>query len=345
MPRFIDHLLAEKTWHVNSLGLPGPVFANGEELAKRVARTRLVLQESNVILIDNVAEYYYSHHVDAYRGPAGPEQFPQLAPPFPTAFYEYTLLPWMYDTLFIEARIGKPRTLNQIGVLVIALDISGIHVDASQDGPLFSVFSERKSGLPPKWCLCMELFPGNRADRLAWCPALQLSFTVDAHGALASEPRCSIWAIDDRLAEDPAIEPSRLWALMALAYPAFLATSFLHCRNVSTEEHVPPAKLDKAYRRRHGLPLVRYKTLTIEPMKRILRKEGRVEVNGLTKALHICRGHFKDYRASAGLFGKHKGLFWWDMHARGALDQGAVMKDYAIKLPKSQAVNPLEARP
>jgi len=27
---------------------------------------------------------------------------------------------------------------------------------------------------------------------------------------------------------------------MPLAYPALLATSFLHCRNVSTEEHVPP---------------------------------------------------------------------------------------------------------
>jgi hypothetical protein len=31
------------------------------------------------------------------------------------------------------------------------------------------------------------------------------------------------------------------------------------------------------------------------------------------------------------------------MHARGALDQGAVVKDYVIKLPNSQAVDPLEA--
>ncbi|MCZ2154732.1 MAG: hypothetical protein LC114_12665 [Bryobacterales bacterium] len=310
MPRFIDHLLAEKTWHVNSMGLPGWMFAGGEEIVKRVAKTRHVLNESNVVLIDNVAEYYFSHHVDANRGPDGPEQFPQLAPPFPMTFYEYTLVPWMYDRLFIEAANGKPRALNQVGVLVIALEIGDIHVNASQDGPLLSVLNEHKNGLPPKWCVCIELFAGNRADRLAWCPALRLGLTVDAHGALASDPRCNIWAIDDRITDDPAIEQSRLWALMALAYPALLATSFLHCRNVSTEEHVPPAKLNKAYRRRHGLPLVRYKTLTIEPMKRILRKEGQVDVNGLPKALHICRGHFKDYRASAGLFGKHKGLFW-----------------------------------
>jgi hypothetical protein len=255
MPRFIDHLLAEKTGHVNWMGLPPWMFAGGGDLVQPVVTTRRVLHESNVVLIDNVAEYYFSHHVNATRGPDGPEQFPRLAPPFPMAFYEYTLLPWMYDTLFIEARIGKPRALNQVGVLVSALETSDIHVDASQHWPLFSVLNEHKSGLPPKWCLGIELFVGDRADRLAWCPALRLGFTVDAEGALASDPRCGIWAIDDRITDDPAIQQSHLWALMAIAYPALLATSFLHCRNVSTEEHVPPAKLNKAYRRRHGLRL------------------------------------------------------------------------------------------
>ena len=194
MPRFIDHLLAEKKWHVNWMGLPPWMFAGGEDLVQRVVTTRRVLHESNVVLIDNVAEYYFSHHVNANRGPDGPEQFPQLAPPFPMAFYEYTLLPWMYDTLFIEARIGKPRALNQVGVLVSALETGDIHVEASQHGPLFSVLHEHKSGLPPKWCLGIELFVGDRADRLAWCPALRLGFTVDADGMLASDPRYGIWA-------------------------------------------------------------------------------------------------------------------------------------------------------
>jgi hypothetical protein len=171
-----------------------------------------------------------------------------------------------------------------------------------------------------------------------------VGLTVDADGALACDPRYGIWALDERITDNSAIEQQHFWTLMPLVYPALLANSFLHCRNVSTEEHVPSAKLNKAYLRRHGLPLVRYKTLTIEPMKRILRKEGQVEANGLSKALYICRGHFKDYRESAGLFGKHKGLFWWDMHARGALDHGVVVKDYAIKLPNSQAVNPLETQ-
>ena len=344
MPRFIDHLLAEKKWHVSGMGLPPWMIAGGEVLVKRVARTRRMLHGSNVVLIDNVAEYYYSHHVDAKRGPDGPEQFPQLAPPFPMAFYEYTLPPWMYDTLFTDAENGAPRALNQVGVLVTAVETSDIHVNASEHSPLSSVLSECKIGLPPKWYLCIELFAGDRTDRIPWSPVLRVGLTVDADGALACDPRYGIWALDDRITDNSAIEQHRFWTLMPLVYPALLANSFLHCRNVSTEEHVPSAKLNKAYLRRHGLPLFRYKTLTIEPMKRILRKEGQVEANGLSKALYICRGHFKDYRESAGLFGKHKGLFWWDMHARGALDHGVVVKDYAIKLPNSQAVNPLETQ-
>ena len=48
--------------------------------------------------------------------------------------------------------------------------------------------------------------------------------------------------------------------------------------------------------------------------------------------LHICRGHFKDYRES-GLFGKVKGIFWWDQYVRGDLENGAVVKDYNVKAP------------
>ncbi len=311
---------------------------------ERVARTRRALNESNVVLIDNVAEYYFSHHIDAKRGPGGPEQFPQLAPPFPMAFYEYMLAPWMYDAMFSDVENGGLRQLNQVGVLVMAVEASNIPSREIYDS-FSSVLGECKHGAPPKWCLCIDLFAGNRGDRIAFGPFLRMGLTVDAYGRPASDPCYGVWAVDDRITDEKAIKEIGAWTLMPLAYPALLAASFLHCRNVSTEEHVPQPKLNKAYRKRHGRPLVRYKTLTIEPMKRILRKEGHVEVNGLSKALHICRGHFKDYRASAGLFGKHKGLFWWDMQARGALDQGAVVKDYAIKLPNSEVVEPSEVRP
>ena len=47
------------------------------------------------------------------------------------------------------------------------------------------------------------------------------------------------------------------------------------------------------------------------------------------KALHICRGHFKDF-SNHGLFGKYRGTYWWPMHTRGSSDNGLVVKDYRV---------------
>jgi len=113
--------------------------------------------------------------------------------------------------------------------------------------------------------------------------------------------------------------------------PFFLSLSFLHCRNVHLVDKVPDPRLSRAYQKRHGQPLVRYKVLEIEPMKRILSTAGRVQQSGLKVALHICRGHFKDYR-ERGLFGKNKGIYWWDHALRGHAEQGVVVKDYKLKV-------------
>ena len=55
---------------------------------------------------------------------------------------------------------------------------------------------------------------------------------------------------------------------------------------------------------------------------------------GAKKALHICRGHFKDFRKSEnGLFGKHKDLYWWESQVRGNAKEGVVFSDYEVKSP------------
>lgn len=116
----------------------------------------------------------------------------------------------------------------------------------------------------------------------------------------------------------------------------YLATSLLHCKNVTAIDAVPTAKeryrMD-GYERTAKQPAAKWKVLTIEPMVRTLRTQGAIERNGLSKALHICRGHFKDFSQGKGLFGKNKGLYWWDQHMRGDEDAGIVIKDYNIKSP------------
>lgn len=118
--------------------------------------------------------------------------------------------------------------------------------------------------------------------------------------------------------------------------PMLLAIAFMNCKNVKLIPHDPSLNVHRHKIKTHHKPRVRYHTLEISPMKEILRKEGDIEHNGLKMALHICRGHFKDYRAH-GLFGRNKGLYWWDSHVRGSLNEGVVIKDYKVNEPANDS--------
>lgn len=112
-----------------------------------------------------------------------------------------------------------------------------------------------------------------------------------------------------------------------------LSVSFMHCKNVVLSPVEPPRKSSLKHERKHGSPLSRYHILEIEPMKTVLKTEGRVEEVGLKRALHIARGHFRTYSEEKPLFGKFAGTVWIAQHARGSRDRGEVAKDYAIKRP------------
>lgn len=116
-----------------------------------------------------------------------------------------------------------------------------------------------------------------------------------------------------------------------------IAITFMHCKNVQLIENKPPEKLQKARIRRKKIPLVTHYTLEISPAKKILSEKGNIEKTGIKQALHICRGHFKDYRDGSGLFGKYKGLYWWESQVRGSKDEGMIIKDYKVNPPKEVA--------
>ena len=113
------------------------------------------------------------------------------------------------------------------------------------------------------------------------------------------------------------------------AYVPMLATSFIHCKNTVLEVINPPDRLNHARSRRGKHPLVSYRVLDVRPGNRILETEGRINEVGLKKALHICRGHFKDY-TEKGLFGKLHGLYWWSPYVRGDIREGIALKDYRV---------------
>lgn len=114
----------------------------------------------------------------------------------------------------------------------------------------------------------------------------------------------------------------------------YLAVSFMHCKNVATRE-VTQAGFDRqVWQKKHKRRLVRYHVLDIDPMRKVLRTEGRIEEVGLKRALHICRGHFATYTEDAPLFGRVTGTFWRPQHVRGSKSAGAVVKDYNVKAPR-----------
>lgn len=125
--------------------------------------------------------------------------------------------------------------------------------------------------------------------------------------------------------------------IMLNATWAGMAVSFMHCKNVKLIENKVPEKLQKARIRRKKLPLVTHYTIEISPVKKILSEKGNIKKTGIKQALHICRGHFKDYRDGQGLFGKYKGLYWWESQVRGNKNEGVVIKDYKVNPPKEVA--------
>jgi hypothetical protein len=172
-------------------------------------------------------------------------------------------------------------------------------------------------------------FPFFEQDRCIVGPFGVTLAKINGDGTLADYPETF------HPLEDPPEETRELFQHFTETWmaTAFLSVSFMHCKNVTIEPVDPPKELNRE-RKKAGLkPFVRYHTINIEPMKKVLRTEGNIEVNGLKKALHIVRGHFSTYSEERPLFGKVAGTFWVPAHTRGEIKQGIVVSDYNVKAP------------
>jgi len=164
-----------------------------------------------------------------------------------------------------------------------------------------------------------------------WC---SVKFVLDRNGVIKifkdNNGRCKFIHIAGRDLVNRVGEKD-LWGvtLSEFIFPCLLAISFCHCKNIIIDKKNIDEKLIRIRRKKNKIHILKYYTLNIEPIKKIL-DESTSESQGLKNAIHICRGHFKDFRNSGGLFGKHKGLYWWDMQARGRDKKREVIKDYSV---------------
>ena len=191
-----------------------------------------------------------------------------------------------------------------------------------------------KRGVVARWGVVMFFFLDQQKRRLDRIAATYLY--LDEGGKPIPTPVIPLAPLDDlRLAIDAGAPMEDAVRLMeGQEHPILFALSLMNAKNVSIVDAppLPPAVAKK--RERKGQPVLKFKTLHIEPMRARVKREKQEGQSEVKLALHLCRGHFKDYRDSGGLFGKYKGLYWRDSHVRGTEEAGRVIKDYELGKPK-----------
>ena len=349
------------------------------------------LKEAEVVLADNVAQYLYGESSkddwDIER------DFPNVAPPFPTMFIEYSL-----PRQGVSERLGALRSadgpVKKVGVLIISCQIEEggpelrwlSETVVGAEGGGVSELEPRLLGLSRDVHWLGDLQDGCRGgdrvldesvlswrkrikdcgqalgggQRLRWVcaaysfletqqgigfPNISLSWLVRDDGKPTLPGGKMQAGITDRelietLSADESLRDLVIGGLSLLLHVPLLTLSFMNCKNVAVETVAPPARLNGARLKRGHPPLAAYKILKVHPTLRTVQGDGDPGPADLERALHICRGHFKDYSGGRGLFGRLSGVFWWDMAARGSQESGVVLKDYEVRtdkpLPKTQ---------
>ena len=264
----------------------------------------LLLNNKPVILrIQNVADYYFSVSDNEFIFDEMNDNFPNIAPPWKCFWLEY-LSPAKMNT---GGKVLDWDSSFNLGTLVLA-------EKSEKDG----------------WGLGFHhyLHKENRSQY-----AGSVLITCDDRGIpkVMKHPTIpgKIIVMGHNPFKDDEIHNSNI----NLAQVCMMAISFCHCKNVVINTtKLGHGQLKK--RKKHGKPSVyAYHTLNIEPMKKVFRANGAG--NSIKKGLHICRGHFKDYRGSQGLFGKHKDIYWWDSHVKGTNADRIIEKEYNIKTKES----------
>ena len=269
------------------------------------------------------------------------DDYPSVTPPFPTMWMEYdapkfinslgNIIPVTREidslgcmSICVEVKEGMGREVIAQDVLrrTITDAVQSVGIPLSRE---FYIENPKNrdalnAGREARWMVFWKLYSSTKAGRLVDMETV--AAYVDENGQMITE-NFLIFGARDRM------EHLRTLGGASVGLGAFLfATSLMHAKNVSLE----PVAVPDAIRRRRikdKKPCLSFKVLQINPIRQQMARDGG-SGSGAKRAMHIVRGHFKDYRNGGGLFGKMKGLYWWDMHVAGDIANGQVVKDYAI---------------
>jgi hypothetical protein len=299
--------------------LPKEMLARGRELAQgiRIHEGEPVSTEDAplselegipVIAADDVAAYVQSLEV----GTEIADLVESMAPPFDQFFVEFQRVP------------------NQMGLYAW-----GAHFRAVSDPAEIAATHPYDNGYP-RWVYMIETYLEKRKGEPCGPAALHLcGLAEDGTWFRHSNGRLYLDYRMANMSAEPPEDANQEWnaRVAQLLFPALMALSFMHCKNVTLESVVPSEKLSRSYRKRHGRPLVSYGELRIDPIRKVLEQQRKGVGGSLRKALHLCRGHFKTFTADSPLLGHATGTYWWAPQVRGAASAGVTLKDYRVEAP------------
>lgn len=269
------------------------------------------------------------------------EDFPVVVPPSAWTWYEFQSpkfinqegkfepIPVQFEAFgcmahCIDIQEGRERDAVEKDVMRLILE------DAAKDHGIKNLYIEEENddhiqaalaaGHVAKWIVFWKVYVQRRGELFN---LMVSGVYLDPDGRIIPGLR--------RVSMQPGIDRT----VESLLFPFLFATSLLHAKNVSIDDAPAiPAKLAKK-REKRGIVAIKFKTLTVHPMKKRKAPTGEIDASGSTKnAMHLCRGHFKDFREGNGLFGKHRDLYWWDLHVRGDEGIGKINKTYKVAEPE-----------
>lgn len=273
-----------------------------------------IVRGATYVRIQNVADFFWLHEQDVWDAS---EDFYCVAPPWPTTWME-----WRMPTV---ARIGNDirppfdPAFNQLGLTNVAV------VMMQEANPL------SKYGIESALRMIMMSAESGVLGEQSW--------PVDPLGRIVHVPMGAGKVLKPGMLTDVLLKGRRdlrtgemIRSVLELThmFPALLALSFCHAKNIKAIPQETPRALFKARQRRGEIPVSRFYTLDIGPIQGVIERAKQEHGVGLKKALHLVRGHFKHYTESAPLFGSHTGAYWWGLHARGDSRRGEIRKDYNV---------------
>jgi len=302
------------------------------DVQKKIASEIALIRRHPKFCLDNVARFYAEHDRQVWDMQ---DDIPNWAPPFQCFFAEWNE-PSHWNVKDPPKYAGAGDA--QIGLLVLSFKVEDESREMVDDwarfigglvgypGPLQIDRSKLEGALKTSsWVLCCSFWVAQGAEpicgRPMWLGIYSFMFVSPAG-------RAEFWFATGPLfagATDLDEWEASIWGPM---HVLGLGVSFCHCKNVRIAESAEGR--GERWHRRTKAPVMKFHTLDINPMREVLRTEGRLAECGISRAMHICRGHFATYTQESPLFGKYIGTFWRPDHVRGKASDGVVVKDYRV---------------